>query len=356
MGQFKPAEQFRPPYTFSNSAHAIRRFPFPYPEDAYMYSVNIEQHDGGPAGSVYEHPFDIDEHYLGEMADRSLVLAEDPLRCQVLPHMESASWDTLELLMDSLARAYPEHFSLARDGDRWTWYNRPLDIRQSFTFGDASTLPQPPFEYITRQVQGDFVLMDQRDNNLFMDAGMVTTQADWSLNFDLGMDFLEWHGPVPVAGELGVFDRALKFLLLLQLGRPVRRLNWTMTVNPHLDTSPEHYDRWGPARTTVNADNAGQLVHLRVELQTLFRLPRSNAILFGVRAYLLRLDELVSNPAWARRMHRVLRDLPQELADYKGLTRYRDAAVAWLAQFDDGAPTAAGTASDLGLAVRAATR
>jgi hypothetical protein len=348
MSHFKPAEQFRPPYSFSNSEAAVKRFPFPFPEDNYMYSVNIDQHNGGPKGSVYEHPFDIDEHYLGEMQDRRLVLAADALRCQVLPHMESASWDTLEMMMEALARDYPEHFSLARDGDRWTWENRPLGIRDSFTFGDAATLPQAPFEYITRQVQGDYVLMDQRDNNLYMDAGMVTTQADWSLNFDLGMDFMQWHGPVPVAGELGVFDRALKFLLLLQLERPVRRLNWTMTINPHLDTSPENYDQWGPARTTVSADNAGQLVHLRVELQMMFRLPRSNAILFGVRAYLLRLDDLVSNPAWARRMHRVLRALPQELVDYKGLTRYRTAAVSWLSRFDDSdAASARGTRPDL---------
>jgi hypothetical protein len=343
MGNIKPAEQFRPPYNFSNSDEAIRRFPFPYPDDTYMYSVNIEQHTSGGAGSVYEHPFDVDEHYLGEMEDRRLVLAEDPLRCQALPHMESASWDALELIMESFASAYPDHFSLSKNGAQWTWQNWLLNIEDSFTFGDASTLPCAPLEYITRQGQGDFVLMDQRNNNLYLDAGMVTTQADWSLNFNLGMDFMEWHGPVPLAGELGVFDRALKYLLLLQLGRPVRRLNWTMTVNPHLDTSPENYDKWGPARTTVTAENAGQLVYLRVEVQTLFRLPRSNGILFGVRVYLLRLDELVSNPAWARRMHRVLRDLPPELVDYKGLSRYRDDAVRWLSQFDDGQATPAKT-------------
>ena len=56
-------------------------------------------------------------------------------------------------------------------------------------------------------------MLDQRDGNLWMDAGMVTTQADWSLDFDIGMNFMEWHGPVPLAHEIGVFDRALKFLL-----------------------------------------------------------------------------------------------------------------------------------------------
>ena len=42
-----------------------------------------------------------------------------------------------------------------------------------------------------------------------MDGGMVTSQADWSLNFDLGMSFHEWHGPVPGAHELGAVSEAL---------------------------------------------------------------------------------------------------------------------------------------------------
>lgn len=336
MDFIKLPESFRPPYAFANSDYAIKRFPFPFPEDTYMYSVNVDQHNGGPAGSVYEHPLDIDEHYIGEMKDRALVLAEDPLRCQSLPHMDLAAWETVELVMNSYAKAYPKYFSLQKNGDQWTWTNKLLDLCDSFTFGDTSTLPCPPLEYIGRQTQGDLVLMDQRNNDLYMDGGMVTTQADWSLNFDLGMSFAEWHGPVPMAHELGVFSRALKFLLLLQVGRPVRRLNWTMTIHPHLDTSPENYDKWGPARATVTEQTAGRDVHLRVELQTLFRLERSNAVMFNVRAYLISLEELATNPLWAKRMHRVLRDLPQPLVDYKGLTRYRDAAVKWLSQFDDG--------------------
>ncbi|MDE3009740.1 MAG: DUF3445 domain-containing protein, partial [Pseudomonadota bacterium] len=78
----------------------------------------------------------------------------------------------------------------------------------------------------------------------------------------------------------------------------------------------------------------GRKVHLRVELQTLFRLPRSNGILFPIRCYLASLDDLVTNPAWGQRLHRVLRDLPQPLVDYKGLSRYRDTAVGWLAPYD----------------------
>ena len=339
-------ETFRNDFSFKNSAKAIRRFPFPFSEDGYMYTVNMEPHVPGPKGTVFEPMFDVDEHYLSEMHDRALVLNEDPLRCQSLPHMTLAGWDLLELIMESKARDYPEWFELHKDGQAWHWINRPLGIDQKFTFLDESTLPYGPMEYITRQSQGDFTLQDQRDENLWMDAGMVTTQADWSLDFDIGMGFHEWHAPVPRAHEMGVFDRALKFLLKLQHGAPVRRFNWTLTVDPLLDTSPENYPKWGPMRADIRPENVGERMHLRVELQTLHRLPRSNSIAFGIRCYLIRFDDLVTIPKWGRRLHRVLRDIPDDLAIYKGFLRNRNSLVQWLSQYDDGLPTSAGWMPD----------
>lgn len=333
---------FRNDFTFRNSAAGIRRFPFPFPEDDYMYSVNIEPHVPGREGSVFEHTFDVDEHYISEMRDRAQVLADDPLRCQSLPHMTLAGWDLLELIMEAKARDYPDLFELHKDGASWRWINRPLGIDDSFTFLDETTLPYGPMEYITRQTQGDFTLQDQRDENLWVEAGMVTTQADWSLDFDIGMSFHEWHAPVPLAGGMGIFDRALKFLLKLQHGAPVRRFNWTMTVDPLLDTSPENYPKWGPGKATLTRDTVGTRQHLRVELQTLFRLPRSNAIAFGIRCYLISFHDLVTVPKWGRRMHRVLKNLPDELAEYKGFARNRKLLVDWLSQHDDGAPTSPG--------------
>ena len=331
---FKRNETYRDDFSFRNSAEAIARFPFPFPEDQYMYSVNIEPAVSRDPGSVFEHTFDIDEHYVSEMAERARVLEQDPERCLVMPHMALAAWDTLAVLMEHLARDYPEHFRLSRDGDAWHWQNLALGIDQHFTFGDPASLPCEPLEYITRQAQGDFAVLDQRDNDLFMDAGMVTCPADWSLRFDAGMSFKQWHSPVPIANQMGVFERALKYLLNVQVGSPVRRLNWTLTINPRLDTSPETFHQWGSDRGKVTAQNAGELVHLRVELQLMLRLPRSNALLFGIRTYLISLDELVTDPAWARRLHRVIRDLPDAIADYKGMTRYRPALVEWLSQFD----------------------
>lgn len=336
-------ETFRDDYTYKNSEEAIKRFPFPFAEDQYMYSVNIEPHTRGKQGTVYEFPFDVDEHYVAECNDRAITLEQDPGRYVALPHMMDAQWDFLELTMDALANDYPEHFTLTKNGSVWTWENKPLGIHDTFTFGDSSTLPREPMDYMGRQVQGDFVLLDQRDETLYADAGMVTCQADWSLAFNVGMSWREWHGPVPRATELGVMDRALKYLLNLQLANPVRRLNWTMTVNPRLDTSPENYPYWGGDRNKVNVENVSDLIHLRVELQSLFRLPRSNAIVFSIRCYLISLKDIATYPRWAKRLHRVQKTMHPDLIEYKGMTKFHPMVVEWLSQFDDGAELGIGT-------------
>ena len=329
----KEPQTMRGDFTYTNSPEAIKRFPFPYPEDEYMYSVNMELHNGGEPGSVYEHAFDIDEHYLSEMTERRLVLDKYPNRYTALPHMQLHEWDVFELIMESNSRDYPEHFSLTRDGDSWIWENRPLGIKDSFVYGDKTTLAYEPLEYIARQCQGDLVILDQRENDLWADALVATSVADWSGQFDIGMSFHQWHGPVPIANELGIFERALTYLLNIRLGEPVRRLNWTLTINPRMDTSPEMYHEWGIDRSTVTPENAGRLVNLRVELQALFRLPRSNGLLFSIRAYLANMEDLCTNPAWARRLYRVMNNLHPQLAEYKGIAPYQKDLVKWLSQY-----------------------
>ncbi len=331
----KEIQTFRDDFTYTNSPEAIQRFPFPFPEDDYRYSVNMEPHTPkGGEGSAYEKFLDIDEHYLSEMKERSLVLKDMPHRCLAMEHMDLACWDMIERCMVSLAEDYPEHFVLECDGDNWTWENKLLDIKDTFVFGDSSTLPMPPMEYMGRQLQGDFALLDQREGDLFLDAGIITCPADWSLAFDAGMSFSEWHGPVPMAHSEGIFERALKYLTAIQVGKPVRRLNWTMTINARMDTSPETYHEWGHERTSVTPENVGEKVYLRVELQVLDRMPRSNAMMFSIRTYLMSLEDIVSNPEWAKRMHRVMKTLPAPLIDYKGLTRYHGMVVDYLSQFD----------------------
>ena len=52
-------------------------------------------------------------------------------------------------------------------------------------------------------------------------------------------------------------------------------------------------------------------------------------------------------PKWGRRLHRVVRDLPVELATYKGFIDNRPMMLDYLSAFDDGLPTSPGIWPDL---------
>jgi hypothetical protein len=130
---------------------------------------------------------------------------------------------------------------------------------------------------------------------------------------------------------MGVLPRARLFLMRLAPGTAYRRTNWTMTVDRRLDTGTEVYPEWGPTRANLRYEEIGRRLHLRVEVQHFVRLPRSNAVMFPIHTYLASLEQICEVPAWSQRLQRVLADLPQDLVDYKGLTRYRDMTVDWLA-------------------------
>ncbi len=314
----------------------VASFPFPYGADTYRYSTNLEP-AGTPvrtlSGQWGESVLHIDSEYAHELAERRRILAADPTRHAVLPHMRTAAWDTMLALMTELATAYPETMSVTRDGDTWHWRNELLGITQDFVVGDESSLPCDPLAYIAGQVQDDIVLLDQRDGDLFADAGVVTFSAGWSFGFDVGMTFLEIHGPVPGLRESGVITRAREFLMRLQPNQIYRRTNWSMTIGRTLDVSVETLADRAHARAALDSiddETFGRVLHLRVEVQHLIRLPESGAICFLIRTYMLPLADVATVDEWRLRMASVLAELPDDIAGYKSILGYRDRAVSWL--------------------------
>ncbi|MFE5708684.1 DUF3445 domain-containing protein [Rhodococcus koreensis] len=312
----------------------IKRFPFPYSGDSYRYSANVEPSRkvvATEAGAWGGKLVDIDEYYLSDVKQRDEVLDRDPSRIQLLPHMRSAVWDAITTLLPAMAEENPDTMAFYREGNDCRWRNALQDLDVEFVIGDDVSLPMGPLRFLGSQIQDDMVFLDQREDALWLDAGLVTFAADWSLGFDVGMRFHEIHHPVPRVLEEKIVSRAEQFLMRLQPGEQYRRTNWTLTIDRRLDTSTETYPNWAPDRATIALDPAlPDRVHLRVEVQHLIRLPHSGAILFLVRTYLLSLSDIAQVPAWRARVGQVLAELPEDMAEYKGISRYRKAASDWL--------------------------
>ena len=101
------------------------------------------------------------------------------------------------------------------------------------------------------------------------------------------MTYTEFHSPVPHFSTSGLAEKVRNFLLRMEAGKPWTRLNWSLTVEPILDTFPETLTN-GDQKENLNSENIGELVHLRVEDQRLFRLPGSNGILLALVPSFLR--------------------------------------------------------------------
>jgi dimethylamine monooxygenase subunit A len=321
----------------------LRDFPFPLTKDAYRYTANLQpggQRQDTEAGAWGEKVTRAGPDYQELIAERDRILGKDPGRLIRDPALLAAEWDTLRYLMRRLAADYPGDFEYsetpAQPGKPGTpgrarWVNRRLRSAADFSLGDPATLPCGPLEFIGRQVVEDLVLLDERDGHLWADAGLVTFASGWSFPFVAGSSFQEIHGPVPRANADGVFTRAEAFLLRLQPGETVRRVNWAFQPYRVLDHSMDAAAAWMPqaSRFLAEATDADieREVHLRVELQHLIRLETSGAVLFLIDTRFLPLADLARVPAWAARLLAVLTELPDDIADYKGLGELRPRVI-----------------------------
>ena len=116
----------------------------------------------------------------------------------------------------------------------------------------------------------------------------------------------------------------------LKPGRPVTRVNWGISVTPQLDLAPWTQPEWRHLRQEVTALNAGDKCYLRLERQTLSVLPASGTILFTIHTYRAPVATEVEDPERRRLLAGVLRTLPAETRDYKGLTAFLPQLIAWL--------------------------
>lgn len=302
----------------------LDKFPYPFTDRVYRYTNNSVLLD--PPNSI-----NITPKYKKEIELKRNLLKKHPERCyQSLQHSYDGQWEIVELVIEHLIKYYPELFSLHVKGDCWKFHNKILDEKYQFILGDLSTVETEPLNFIGRHVQEDLIFMGHRDDDLFLDAGQLCFPSNWSLAFKLGMSFTEIHQPIPQFNENSLDNRILQFLKNIEIGNPWTRKNWSLMAGNNLDTHLESFDQWGKERLKVNKDNVGELVHLRVEVQNLFRLPKSNGILFTIHSHLLSLEKFVSKREWLEQFYFLIRELPDHIIDYKGLSLYKDAVEAYL--------------------------
>lgn len=262
---------------------------------------------------------ELDEQYPAEMAERRRLLAvRHGDVFAALPGSEAARREVLAVLANLLPRRFAAWFG--RDGAR-------LDNRLTGESWDLDALPHDPLEVAGRLVQEDLCLLRLTPDGPVLDAAVLCFPSRWSLAEKLGQPLAMIHRRVPFYGErlARPVDRLMPNL---RDGKLVVRFNWGMTDDPALYADSRKFRR--EHNPEVTAANAGEKVWLRVERQTLRRLPASGAVLFGIRTHLYTVGRLAADPRVAGDLASAVRGLPEEMALYKSIPPFRSALLEYL--------------------------
>ncbi|MEO1187533.1 MAG: heme-dependent oxidative N-demethylase subunit alpha family protein [Pseudomonadota bacterium] len=122
-------------------------------------------------------------------------------------------------------------------------------------------------------VSDDLCLMQEfHPGDWRLSGGVLCAPTYWTLPERIGLDLAGLHGPVP-GGDSDLSPRVARIFGGLKPGVVLERFNWTIQASEK---------RYTPDRPTVAGKHMDDL-HLRVERQTIRKLPRTKAILFAIR-------------------------------------------------------------------------
>jgi hypothetical protein len=259
---------------------------------------------------------EIDRHLAGYLDEKAHLAATIP--DEVIVSQENSIAAQIEI-RDMLTEHVVSHFPdiYMRDGE-------VITIRPAGRTVDLNAPAFPPIHVAASLVQEDLVLMTKGEEGWQMAAASVCFPSAWTLQEKFGKPMHVIHKPVPGFSEgtrnAGLIERMFDNLNPAQ---PVIRWNWSLygddkLYHPVSDNGMKR--RFGDEIEPRN-------IKLRLERQTLRKLPQSGAMVFTIRIHVDPLEALETHPegpALAASIAAQVQALSAEEISYKGLADERD--------------------------------
>ena len=184
----------------------------------------------------------------------------------------------------------------------------------------------PPLLAAARLVQEDLCLLRRGADGYVLVAAALCFPSSWSLADKIGRPMIAIHEHVPGYRER-LAARIDRIFDSLRVELPVWRVNWSIYPDADLH-HPEPKQR--PRNWFAETGDLISRAFVRVERQTLRRLPASGDILFTIKVLVDPLEGLRRHPNGAQ-LARGLRDqiaaLDRDQLAYKSMLEHRDGMV-----------------------------
>ena len=262
-----------------------------------------------------------------QLDEKARLYAEIPEKVFVEePDSRGVQAEVLDLLVEHLPRRFPDIYR--KDGDA-------MLIGQG---GRRVLLGADPASLRTASllVAEDLIVMRKGEGGWRLAAGSLCFPSSWSLVEKFGKPLQDIHAPVPGFGpgtrSADLINRMFDGLQ----GQAVERYNWSIQAGSalyHPLSGQQRIDRATGRPTKFPDGDIDGRAFIRVERQTLRKLPVSKDILFTIRIHIDPLKVLDRHPdrvALAESFAAQLDAMEEAQLDYKGLTSDRDRLAARL--------------------------
>ena len=158
-----------------------------------------------------------------------------------------------------------------------------------------------------------------------LQAGLLAFPGHWRLADKMGKNLAAIHAPVPEFQEKlnAHIDR---FFANMQIGAISWRQNWSVQRDSRLFAPM----REAALETSLSPQEAGQQIHIRIETQHFYKLPKSEAVIFAIRTSLAPLNFWQKRPEPIAALLEQIEKLGSDMLGYKAIEPLRPALQHWL--------------------------
>ncbi|KAI0155332.1 alpha-1,2-mannosyltransferase [Xylariaceae sp. FL1272] len=226
---------------------------------------------------------------------------------QWLPGSELACKELMEMVIQFICARYPQYFVLS--DDKLYLENKILGVV-------ANLKEKHPLLILLDHVPEDFAIMlrDPETGYYLFRAGMICSALGWNVESKIGMKLHEIHEPIPDYREKMQFSMD-RFFSKMPTNKPIQRGSWGLEVDKPLYMPPG--DPHAEYRNYQDPSWTRSRMNLRVDWQTLRRLPLSGGIVFNFKALFTPLEEFRTEPYIPSLILKVLTEGKKEIMQYK---------------------------------------
>ncbi|MGE3726482.1 MAG: DUF3445 domain-containing protein [Candidatus Sericytochromatia bacterium] len=231
-----------------------------------------------------------------------------------------------QTIVDHLCRAYPQWFQFEHQTLNCLLSGDQLKLSSKFEL-QAHPKYLNGLDALASQIQEDLAVWQLQGEQDWLAALHVCAPNHWAPEEKIGKTFAEVHKDVPgMEAQRGNYLAMLKGLIQ----KPAFcRFIWDLKTSPRLNHHPHHPadilpENWQFPPFSLAAPE----LYVRVERQLLYGLPACNAVLFAIRTYLYKVEDLAITGLAG--LNQALETMAPELIAYKNLENSWADIQCWL--------------------------